>query len=480
MNFISLSYLLFLPAVALLRYLVPGRAKRPVLLAASWAFYLCWGPAYGLFLLFSVISTYVCGLLTAKRRTRLWLALTLALNLGILLVFKYTGFFFSAGSRALGLLGVSVSLPRPELLLPVGISFYTFQAAGYVIDVWRGTVEPERNFIDYALFVSFFPQLSSGPIGRAGRLTPQFRQLAPFSDENLKKGVLRIIWGMAKKLLIADHLAVIVNTAFADVFAFSDGQLAAAAICYTFQIYCDFSSYTDIAVGSARLLGIELDENFRSPYLARSLRDFWRRWHISLSSWFRDYLYIPLGGSRVKTFRRCLNLLIVFAVSGLWHGAAFTFVVWGLIHGLLQVFGVLLKPLRERLYRVVPRESFIMKALALAGTFLFVTAAWIFFRADSVSQALYVLGAFARWLPRFTSISFVSLGLDLKTLLVVLFFLLTLVASDILREKHDLSAFFCRHDVLRYALFFVLIAAMLLFGYYGSAFDPQDFVYFKF
>jgi D-alanyl-lipoteichoic acid acyltransferase DltB (MBOAT superfamily) len=480
MNFISLSYLLFLPVVALLWYLVPGRAKRPVLLAASWAFYLCWAPVYGLFLLFSTLSTYICALLIAKKRTKLWPALTLILNLGMLLVFKYTGFFLSAGSGLLRLVGVSSALPRPELLLPVGISFYTFQAVGYVIDVWRGDVEPERNVVDYALFVSFFPQIASGPIGRAGRLLPQLTRPVGFIDENLKRGVLRIIWGMAKKLLIADHLAVIVNAAFGDVFAFSDGQLAVAAICYTFQIYCDFSSYTDIAVGSARLLGIELDENFRSPYLARSLRDFWRRWHISLSTWFRDYLYIPLGGSSVKTVRRCLNLLIVFAVSGLWHGAAFTFVVWGLVHGLLQVFGVVLKPLRERLYRVVLRESFIMKAVSLIGTFILVAAAWVFFRAESVSGALYVLGACGRWLTHLSLPDLTAFGLDRVTPVVVLVFWAALVASDILREKFDLSAFFCRRDVLRYALYFVLIAAALLYGYYGNAYDPQDFLYFKF
>ena len=480
MNFISLGYLLFLPATALLSCLLPRRARNPVLLLASWAFYVCFGPAYALFLLVSVLSTYFCALLTEKRRSPLWPALTLILNFGLLLLFKYGNFFLALGAGALRRIGVAAAAPRLDLLLPVGISFYTFQAAGYIIDVWRGKVKAERSFIDYALFVSFFPHVASGPIARADRLLPQLKAERPFKYDNLKRGCLLIIWGAAKKLLIADHLATLVNGAFADVYACNGGQLAVAAVCFTFQIYCDFSSYTDIARGSARLLGLELDENFRCPYAARSLKDFWRRWHISLSTWFRDYLYIPLGGSRAGKARLCLNLLIVFAVSGLWHGAALTFVVWGLLHGILQVFGVLLRPLRERIYRVVPRESFVVKAVAWLGTFVLVTAAWVFFRADTVSDALYVLRSAALWLTRFSIPCISALGLSRKLMLVSGVSLAVLCAADLLGQKRGVAEWLCGRDVLRYAVYFVLIAAMLLYGAYGSAFDPQDFLYFKF
>ena len=475
MNFLSLGYYLFLPALLLLYYRLPARWQNPLLLLASWGFYLCFGPVYGLFLLLSTLSTYGCALLLGRSRRRLWPLLTLLLNFGLLLLFKYSNFFLSLGGALLGR-----AVPRLELLLPVGISFYTFQATGYVIDVWRGERELERSLVDYALFVSFFPQLASGPIGRAGKLLPQLKQPRRFSDENFKRGFVRVLWGMGKKLLIADHLAVVVNTVFSDVHTCSEGQLAFATLCYTFQIYCDFSSYTDIALGSARLLGLELTENFRCPYAARSLKEFWRRWHISLSTWFRDYLYFPLGGSRRGRLRACLNLLIVFAVSGLWHGAALTFVVWGLLHGLLQVCGLLLRPLRERLYRLLPRESLPVKLVSWLGTFLLVSAAWVFFRADSAADALWVLRGAALWLPRFAVPAVGALGLSRKLLAVSGLCLLGLCAADLLGQKRDLLGWLARHDLIRYGFCAALIAAMLLFGAYGSAFDPQDFLYFQF
>ncbi len=475
MNFVSLAYFLFLPCVMLLAYLLPLRFRNAALLLASWGFYLCFGPKFGLFLLLSTLSTYGCGLLLERSRRRCWLALTLLLNFGMLLLLKYANFFLSLGA---GLLGAQA--PRLNLLLPVGISFYTFQAAGYLLDVWRWDKAPERDFIDYALFVSFFPQVASGPIGRSTQLLPQLKTPRPFSDENLKRGALRLLWGMAKKLLVADHLAVVVNTAFADVRACSEGQLAFAVFCLAFQIYFDFSAYTDIALGSARLLGVELMENFRCPYAARSLKEFWRRWHISLSTWFRDYLYFPLGGSRKGKARTCINLLIVFAVSGLWHGAALTFVVWGLLHGIFQALGILLRPLRERLYRLVPRDSLPMRVLSWLGTFLLVAAAWVFFKADSLADAVYALRGALLWLPHFALPALTALGLRRLTLAAAGLFLALGCAVDLVRERRDIGAWLCARDVPRYLVYFCLLAAMLLFGHYGSGFDPQDFVYFQF
>ena len=480
MSFLSITYLLFLAVTALLWYLLPAGWKRPALLALSWGFYLLLGPACGAFLLLSTLSTYACGRLTERSRQRLWPVLTLLLNFGVLFLLKYTGFFLSLGARALRFAGFAAEAPELRLLLPVGISFYTFQSAGYVIDVWRGTVPAEKNFVDYALFVSFFPQLSSGPIGRAGALLPQLKRPPRFSDADLKTGCLRILWGFVKKLLVADHLSVAVNAAFGAVYYWNGGQLAAAVLCLAFQIYCDFSAYTDIAIGSARILGLELTENFRSPYLATSVKDFWRRWHISLSTWFRDYLYIPLGGSRAGRARTVLNVLIVFAVSGLWHGAALTFVLCGLLHGLFQAAGMLLRPAREALYRRIPRESLPMRLLRILGTFLLVTGAWVFFRAGTVTEALHVLKECAVWLthPYVPAVS--PLGLERKGQLVSGVFLLLVCAVDVLREKRDVSAWLRGHDAARYAVYFVLIAAMLLYGYYGRAFDPQEFLYFKF
>ena len=473
MNFNSLSYFLFLPAMLALYFLLPARVKNPALLLASYGFYMGWGPAYALLLLLSTASTFFCSLLTARRalgRRRLWLVCALALNFGVLFVFKYFDFFTS-------LFGASFRL---DLLLPVGISFFTFQSVGYAIDVYRGTIPAEKNFIDYALFVSFFPQLVAGPIDRAGNLLPQLKTVRRFSDENLKAGALRMLWGLMKKMILADRLAVIVNTAYADVYAHSAGQLLVAALAFSFQIYCDFSAYSDIACGSAQMLGVRLMENFKFPYGARSLKAFWRRWHISLSTWFQDYLYFPLGGSRVSKRRHCLNLLIVFAVSGLWHGAAVTFVLWGLLHGLAQVIGILLAPARERLYRAIPKESALMRFLSLLCTFAFVTAAWIFFRAETIADALYVLREIARYPARFALPELGALGLGWDMLAVLAFFLVLLCTVDALKGKRDISGWLCRHDAARYAVYFCLIVSLLLFGYYGNAYDAVDFVYFRF
>ena len=484
MNFNSLSYLLFLPAMLLLYFLLPRRVKNPVLLIASYGFYMGWGPAYALLLLFATLTTFFAALAMERElwgRRKLWLAAALVLNFGVLFVFKYFNFFAGLTAVALRALGLAVPAVSVDLLLPVGISFFTFQVLGYAIDVCRRKIPAEHSFVDYALFVSFFPQLVAGPIDRAGSLLPQLKAVRSFSDENLKAGCLRLLWGLMKKMILADRLATIVNTVYADVASYSTGQLLLASVCFSFQIYCDFSAYSDIAVGSARMLGVRLMENFRFPYGAHSLKEFWRRWHISLSTWFQDYLYFPLGGNRVPKWRHCLNLLIVFTVSGLWHGAAVTFVLWGLLHGLGQVAGILLKPVREWVYRrVIPKESAVMRCLSLLATFALVTAAWVFFRAVTVADALHVLHAVAGYPLHFALPQVSTLGLSRKLLVVVAAFLVLLNVVDALREKHDLSAWFCRRDAARYAVYFFLIVSILLFGYYGTAYDVQDFVYFRF
>lgn len=482
MSFVSFSYIFFLLAALLLYYLLPGRVKTPVLLLLSYAFYMFSGPAWALLLAFSTLTTYSCALLMGREgaRRRLWLLVALLLNFGLLFLFKYFNLFAGAADRLFGLLGLSGPGLRLDLALPAGISFFTFQSAGYVMDVYRGKVPPERNLLRYALFVAFFPQLLAGPIGRADRLLPQLSRERRFSDENLKAGCLRILWGSVKKLMIADHLAVVANTAYADVAAHNGGQLLFAALCYSFQIYCDFSAYSDIAIGSARLFGVELTENFRLPYAARSIKEFWQRWHISLSTWFRDYLYFPLGGSRVSKARHCLNLLIVFLVSGLWHGSAWTFVIWGLVHGLLQVAGVCLKPLRERLYRLVPRENPVLRFLSWLCVFGLVTAAWVFFRADSLTDALRVLRSVSGFFlhPYVPALS--PLGLERGMLLRTGAFLLLFLLGEWLNERKGFFAWLCRYDVVRYLLYFLLLAYTAIFGAYGSGFNAQDFVYFRF
>lgn len=328
MLFNSFAYAIFLPLVLIVYWAIPTKFRWLLLLIASYYFYMRWNYKYVVLILFTTIVSYSVALLLEQTKNqvlkRMYVVLSLMLCLGVLFVFKYFNFAMGTLSRFI------VFEPRYlDLLLPVGISFYTFQTLSYVIDVYRGDIAAERNFGIYAAYVSFFPQLVAGPIERPSNLLPQIKEDHVFNIENADYGVRLILWGLFKKMLIADNLAVFVDLVFEDIYSYSGGAILIATLFFTIQIYCDFSGYSDIARGSAKLFGIELMENFKSPYFSTSVKDFWGRWHISLSSWFKDYLYIPLGGNRVKKIRNCVNVLITFLVSGLWHGANWNFVVWG-------------------------------------------------------------------------------------------------------------------------------------------------------
>jgi D-alanyl-lipoteichoic acid acyltransferase DltB (MBOAT superfamily) len=348
MNFISWQYLLFFSSMFLLYYAVTAqkiqwsnKIAQIMLLAASLFFYACWNPAYVLLILLSVLVTWLSGILMEAKtqsQKQTILAGSLIINLGILFFFKYYNFFADQFGRV-----ISFNIPNFNILLPVGISFYTFQALGYSIDVYRGTVKAERNFINYALFVTFFPALVAGPIERTANLLPQFKINNSFDYDKVTSGLKLAAWGMFKKVVIADRLAVYVNAVYDNPAVYPACSIALATFFFAFQIYCDFSGYSDIAIGSARALGFNLMTNFRQPYFARSIADFWRRWHISLTTWLTDYIYIPLGGNRRGLLRQCINIIIVFALSGLWHGAAWNFVAWGILHGLFQVIERLVK-----------------------------------------------------------------------------------------------------------------------------------------
>jgi D-alanyl-lipoteichoic acid acyltransferase DltB (MBOAT superfamily) len=342
MLFNSLEFLVFFPLAAAGYFVLTMRLKsaalaRIFLLAGSLFFYGRWNPSYLALIVLSALVTWVSGLLMeggSARKKCLVLASSLAINLGILFFFKYYGFF----ADTIRLLAPNMpSPPAFNVLLPVGISFYTFQALGYSIDVYYGRVRAERDFITYALFVTFFPQLVAGPIERTASLLPQFKENHGFDYDRVTSGLKLAAWGMFKKVVVADRLALYVNGVYGEPGVYPAAALALATFFFAFQIYCDFSGYSDIAIGCARALGFNLIANFRRPYFASSITEFWRRWHISLSAWFKDYLYIPLGGNRKGSFRRHLNLMITFLVSGLWHGAAWHFVVWGALHGAFQV-----------------------------------------------------------------------------------------------------------------------------------------------
>lgn len=485
MNFNSIQYLLFLGLNLLVYYLLPRRARNVQLLLASYFFYMCWNPAYALLMLFSTAVTYGCGLLVGNAvwgKRRLWVALSLLLNLGVLFFFKYYNFAAGLLSDVIHAAGLGLDVPLLDVLLPVGISFYTFQALGYTIDVYRKDVAAEKNFIDYALFISFFPQLVAGPIERSGHILHQLKEYHPFRYENIKTGIYPVLWGLFKKVVIADNLASMVNTVYNHPQNQGGGAFLVATVAFAFQIYCDFSAYSDIARGSAKMLGYRLMENFNCPYFATSIQDFWRRWHISLSSWFKDYLYFPLGGSRRGKARTCLNLMIVFFVSGLWHGAALTFVAWGLLNGLYQVVSKLADPLRQKVMaRLHLRgDNPLVKGFRICFTFFLTCMAWVLFRANSLTDAMTAYRAIFSIPATGLDGTLTALGVSNRALILLLVCVLVLAVADWLIHSKHLFQRLDRTVALRYAGYFLLAAAILLFGSYGEGYDPQAFVYFQF
>lgn len=343
MLFNSYNFLIFFPIVTLIYYLIPHKIRYIWLLLASYYFYMCWNAKYALILLFSTGITYVSGLFIIradkikgdKKRTsskKILVALSFLINVSILFLFKYFDFAVENINRVLSYLNIQVINPSFDVILPVGISFYIFQALSYTVDVYRGDVKVERNFLKYALFVSFFPQLVAGPIERSKNLLKQVHEKHYFDGQRVKDGLLLMIWGGFQKIVIADRVAIFVDTVFNKFPQYGGMYIVVAAVLFAFQIYCDFSGYSTIAIGAAKVMGFELMENFNAPYMSMSVAEFWRRWHISLSSWFRDYLYILLGGNRKGKLRKYINLMIVFIVSGLWHGAQWSFIVWGALN----------------------------------------------------------------------------------------------------------------------------------------------------
>ena len=417
MTFNSFEFLIFFPIVAFLYYLLPKRARWPMLLIASYYFYMFYQPELVVLIFSTTLVSWLSAFAIEKTERRgfkkLFLALTLTVCLGVLFFFKYFNFLSGSITSLASLLGIETSLLVLELVLPVGISFYTFQTLSYVIDVYRGDIECERNFFFYALFVSFFPQLVAGPIERPGNLMPQLREEHGLFRDNLEAGAKYMLLGFFKKICVADALSVYVDSVYNNPEGAPSLAIAFATVLFAVQIYCDFSGYTDIATGCARVMGIRLMKNFDHPYSAVSVKDFWSRWHISLSGWFRDYLYIPLGGNRCSRVRHLFNLFFVFLVSGLWHGASFTFVLWGAVHGLYQIVGTLTLKWRNGLLAGLGKspDSPSVVAVRRVLTFTLVTFAWVFFRANSLSDAGVLLSSLVSRHASITeALSFMGLG----------------------------------------------------------------------
>ena len=497
MLFNSASFLIFFPIVVLVYYIVPDKVKSIWLLIASYYFYMSWNAVYALLILASTFVTYVSGILIEKHNKtndltqkkvskKVIILLCLLINLGILFYFKYYNFTVSLIESLMRKFGLSLVAPSIDVVLPVGISFYTFQALGYVIDVYRGDIYAEKNFIQYALFVSFFPQLVAGPIERSKNLLKQLALPNRFNYDEAREGLLLMLWGYFLKIVLADRIAIFVDKVYGHYETYAGYYLAVATMLFAVQIYCDFAGYSTIAIGAAKFIGINLTENFDAPYISTSVADFWRKWHISLTSWFTDYLYIPLGGNRKGKIRKYCNKLIVFLISGLWHGASTSFVIWGGLNGIYQILGEILIPLRNKIITSmrVDRNSIGHRAISAVFTFTMVDFAWIFFRANTTSDAINIIkamfGCRNPWI--LFDGSLYTCGLDQKNFTVMLIGIALLLIVDLckskgirIREVVIKQSLWCRLVVI-----YAAVIAILVFGVWGAAYDAASFIYFQF
>ena len=486
MTFNSWEFLLFYPIVALLYFFLPKKLKWPMLLVASYYFYACYQAELTVLILATTFISWLASNIIAKtdnvKVKKLCLTVTLVVCFGVLFFYKYFNFLSGSVTGIINMLGGTVGSFEMNLLLPVGISFYTFQTLSYVIDVYRGDVEPERNFFFYALFVSFFPQLVAGPIERPGNLVPQLKEIHPFSAENGIKGAKHMLVGFFKKICVADLISVYVNSVYNNVESASALGIIIATALFAVQIYCDFSGYTDIAIGCSRIMGIKLMKNFDHPYSAKTIKEFWSRWHISLSTWFKDYLYIPLGGNRCKKPRAMFNILVVFLVSGLWHGANWTFVIWGVIHALYQIVGTLTLPSRNSLLeraKINPKGK-LVGCIRTVNTFILVCFAWVFFRANTVGEAGVILGKlFSSGWSVGIGDTLSAMGLDTVAIIMTVLSILTLIMLDRMvtyEGEGDSSDLVVRHGSFVYLVWIIVFAWALLL----SKDMMSTFIYFQF
>ncbi|WP_278020210.1 MBOAT family O-acyltransferase [Flavobacterium ginsengisoli] len=482
MLFNSLNFAIFLPIVFFLYWFVVNKSLKSqniLLLVASYFFYACWDWRFLFLLMFSIALDFFSGIKIAESSNqttrKFWFWLSISINLGFLGFFKYYNFFVESFTEGVANFGFKINPLTLDILLPVGISFYTFHGLSYVIDIYKERIPAEKNIVDYSVFVSFFPLLVAGPIERATHLLPQIKRERQFDYEKAVDGLRQILWGLFKKIVIADQCAQYANDIFNHSSEYSGSTLVLGAVFFAFQIYGDFSGYSDIALGTARLLGIDLLRNFAFPYFSRDIAEFWRRWHISLSSWFRDYLYIPLGGSKVGMWQKIRNTFVIFLVSGFWHGANWTFIIWGLLHALYIMPSIIFQTNRKNI-DIVAKGKFlpsIKEVFQVALTFSLVVFAWIFFRANNVEHALdYISKIFSSSL--FTSVKYD--GDDFKKVLFLLLFIF--MAIEWLGRENQFAIAKLGQSwkpVFRYLFYYMILIA--IFWFCGK---KEQFIYFQF
>ncbi|MDU5081394.1 MBOAT family O-acyltransferase [uncultured Tissierella sp.] len=488
MLFNSVQFIIFFIVVTLVYYILPHRFRWVLLLVSSYYFYMAWKPVYILLILLCTIINYIAALIISKHKNqgirKFWLVLSLGISFGVLFIYKYFSFLNDSLGNVFAYFNLNYPIGHFDILLPMGISFYTFQTLSYTIDVYRGDIKPEKNFFMLSLYVTFFPQLVAGPIERSDRLLPQLRKKAYFDIYRVLDGIKIMVIGFFKKIVIADRLAVAVNAVYNSPQDFSGIYYIIATILFAFQIYCDFSAYSEIALGAAKVLDIDLMRNFDRPYLSKSIQEFWRRWHISLSTWFRDYLYIPLGGNRVSKPRYYFNVLITFLLSGLWHGANWTFVIWGGLHGVYQIIAHMTKRVRSKVKSTLRlNNSFVLKLFQVIFTFTLVCFTWIFFRANSISDAIYIIENLFSDIDSWKDINYLylvanNMGLSFFEFLLGIASIILLSIGELIARKRPLYLTLNNSNfIIEGSFYIILLLIILTMGVY---FNANQFIYFQF
>ncbi|WP_238805301.1 MBOAT family O-acyltransferase [Emticicia aquatica] len=477
MLFNSFEFLLFFPLVTLIYFAIPHKYRWFHLLLASCVFYSFFIPIYILILFFTIIIDYYAGIWIEQshgKKRKSALIMSLVANIGVLSVFKYYNFFIDNFNSILFKINPDQLLPHWDIILPIGLSFHTFQAMSYTIEVYRGNQKAERHFGIYALYVMFYPQLVAGPIERPQNVIHQFYEKHEFNYELAKSGLRLMLWGMFKKVVIADRLSIFVNKVYGQPTDYQGLPLIVATLFFTFQIYCDFSGYSDIAIGSARVMGFDLMKNFDRPYFSKNISEFWRRWHISLSTWFRDYLYIPLGGNRVAEYRRYFNLFFVFMMSGLWHGASWHFVIWGALHGIYLIFGQLTKRFQETVLGLL-KIQLLQNIIHASITFILVAFAWIFFAAHNNADSIYIIKHLFSQNSHSISQIIEIIGENDLYLILISVFILEFVQWQ-QRGKLIANHFESKPKWQQWMAYYLILLMILCFGVYNNS----QFIYFQF
>ena len=488
MLFNSFEFLLFFPIVTIIYFLLPHKLRWFHLLVASCIFYMYFIPVYILILFFTIIIDYIAGIVienaTGQRR-KLFLSMSIVANVGVLAFFKYYNFFAANIDGIFHINHLNANIPLLNIILPIGLSFHTFQAMSYTIEVYRGKQKAERHPGIYALYVMFYPQLVAGPIERPQNILHQFYEKHTFDYNNAVSGLRQMMWGMVKKVVVADRLALVTDPIFNNVHQQSGTGLAIGAVFFAFQIFCDFSGYSDIAIGAARVMGFHLMTNFNKPYHSRNISEFWRRWHISLSTWFRDYLYISLGGNRVSIPRMYFNLFFVFLVSGFWHGANWTFIIWGALHGFYLIYALLTKDARKKVNDGlgISKIHWLNNTINVITTFTLVTFAWVFFRANNIKDAFFIvkkLGYIPKELIKIVKtkkVAFLNLPGIYNAIMPCLVAIFFLEIMNIVQVKYRMeSTFNNRPAWLRWSIYYGGIFVLVYFGVYAK----RQFIYFQF